>query len=182
MLTGWSAWQRKPVTAETATSTGTSHMDPHYLLLKTVHITGVVIFLGNILVTAWWKAMADHTRDCVVIAYAQRQVTFTDLAFTSGGMALILAGGLPNAYVLSANPWSLSWLAWGMGLFIASGMIWVVILIPLQVRQARLARRFVVASSIPEEYWRLARRWYLWGALATALPLLNLYFMVFKPI
>jgi hypothetical protein len=32
-----------------------------------------VVFLGNIIVTAWWKMAADRTRDPPTIAYAQRQ-------------------------------------------------------------------------------------------------------------
>lgn len=31
-----------------------------YLLLKSVHMLGVVLFLDNIIVTAAWKAMADR--------------------------------------------------------------------------------------------------------------------------
>jgi uncharacterized membrane protein len=41
-----------------------------YLLLKSLHILGVVLFLGNIIITGWWKAMADRTRNPVVIAFA----------------------------------------------------------------------------------------------------------------
>jgi uncharacterized membrane protein len=33
----------------------------NYLLLKSLHVLGVVIFLGNIIVTAVWKALADRT-------------------------------------------------------------------------------------------------------------------------
>jgi hypothetical protein len=37
-----------------------------YLFLKNLHLIGVVIFVGNILVTAWWKAMADAAaRHCL---------------------------------------------------------------------------------------------------------------------
>lgn len=68
-----------------------------YLLLKSLHILGAVIFLGNIIVTGWWKVMADRTRNPVVIAFAQRQVTLTDFIFTGGGVVLILATGLGNA-------------------------------------------------------------------------------------
>ncbi len=39
-----------------------------YLLLKTLHLLGVILFLGNIIVTGWWKAMADRTRDPMIIA------------------------------------------------------------------------------------------------------------------
>ena len=34
-----------------------------YTVLKAVHLFGVVVFLGNIVVTAWWKLMADRTGD-----------------------------------------------------------------------------------------------------------------------
>jgi hypothetical protein len=40
---------------------------------------------------------------------------------------------------------------------------------------------WVVESVIPERYWRLSMLWSVFGAMATILPLANLYFMVFKP-
>ena len=55
-------------------------------------------------------------------------------------------------------------------------------LIPLQVRLARVTRALPPeADDLPDGYWRLERRWMVWGLLATVLPLANLYFMVFKP-
>jgi hypothetical protein len=47
--------------------------------------------------------------------------------------------------------------------------------------EARLARTFARSGSIPERYWRLGRRWMIWGTIATLLPLANLYVMVVKP-
>lgn len=32
-----------------------------YLSLKSLHILAAVLFLGNIVVTGWWKTMADRT-------------------------------------------------------------------------------------------------------------------------
>ena len=46
----------------------------NYLLLKFIHLLGVVIFLRNITVTGWWKFMADRTGDSKIISFAQRQV------------------------------------------------------------------------------------------------------------
>ena len=60
-------------------------------------------------------------------------------------------------------------------------MIWAVVLIPVQVRQARLAAAFERGGEIPPVYWRLNRHWYFWGILATVIPLANLYVMVAKP-
>ena len=50
-------------------------MDNSYLLLKSIHIFGVILLMGNIIVTAWWKFNADKTKDPRVIKFAQRQVT-----------------------------------------------------------------------------------------------------------
>jgi uncharacterized membrane protein len=153
-----------------------------YLVLKGLHVLGMVIFLGNIIITGWWKVMADRTRDPRIVAFAQRQVTLTDFVFTGGGVVLILATGLGNAVLHHMDYWHIRWLAWGLGLFIASGVIWATILVPVQIKQARLARGFAQGGEIPESYWRLARTWNIFGAIATLLPLLNLYWMVFKPL
>jgi uncharacterized membrane protein len=152
-----------------------------YLALKTLHLAGVMLFLGNIVVTGWWKAMADHTRDPRIIAFAQRQVTLTDWVFTAGGAALLAAAGYGNAY-LHGIALSTPWVALGHWLFVASGLIWVAILIPVQTLQARLARGFADGGPIPERYWRLGRLWMVFGIAATALPAANLYVMVFKPV
>lgn len=156
-------------------------MESGYLWLKTVHIVGAVLFLGNIIVTGWWKVMADRTRDPRVVAFAQRQVTLTDYVFTLGGVLLVLGTGLANVHLSGLRYADNPWLEWGVGLFIASGVIWVAVLVPLQARLARLARGFGDGRApIPQEYWRLCRRWNFWGVLATLLPLAVLYFMVFK--
>ena len=151
-----------------------------YLVLKAVHIFGVIILLGNIIVSAWWKTMADLTKDVRVIAFAQRQVTLTDWLFTAPGAVITVAAGDSMAYGFMSATWRIPWLVWGRLLFITSGIVWAAVLIPIQVRQARLVRSLSPAEPIPEEYWRLSRRWRLYGSIAVALPLLNLYWMVFK--
>ena len=40
----------------------------------TMHIIGVVLFLGNIIVTAVWKMLAYRTREAAVVAFGQRLV------------------------------------------------------------------------------------------------------------
>jgi uncharacterized membrane protein len=69
-----------------------------------------------------------------------------------------------------------------MVLFVASGGLWVAVLVPIQVQQARLARGFAPGAEIPERYWRLGRTWTLVGGVATILPLVNVFLMVFKPL
>jgi uncharacterized membrane protein len=145
-----------------------------------VHVVGVVLFLGNIVVTAVWKMLADRTRAPAVVAYAQRLVTVTDIVFTAPGAALIAISGPILADDLGGigGP---GWLTLGFGLFIASGLIWAGALIPIQVAQARLARTFRNEEAVPPGYWRLATLWAVFGTIATLLPLANLYLMIVKP-
>lgn len=166
-------------------------MDNTYLLYKSLHILGVILFVGNIIITGWWKVMADRTRHPAIIAYAQRQVTLTDFVFTAGGSALVLLTGIANAQVMGVvvknhiavdlTTLTVRWLANGYWLFVLSGILWVLVLIPVQIKQARMARTFAEGSPIPALYWKLCRVWLWVGALATILPLGNLYWMVFKP-
>lgn len=149
----------------------------NYLLLRSLHLLGVVVFLGNIVITAVWKVLADRTRQPAVVAYSQRLVTVTDFAFTATGVLLIFATG----ELMARNYPGAGWVGWGRALFEASGVIWLLALIPIQVAQARMARAFANGDSIPARYWRLANLWGVFGVIATVLPLLNLYFMVFKP-
>ena len=72
-----------------------------YLFLKGIHILGVILLLGNIIVTAWWRIMADRTRDPRVIAFAQQQVTWTDWVITAPGALISCCCGLSR---LKANP------------------------------------------------------------------------------
>jgi uncharacterized membrane protein len=146
-----------------------------------LHILGVVLFLGNIIVTAVWKTLADRTKNPPVVAYAQRLVTIADIAFTATGAVLIIVAGQVMAREFGGVFSGPSWLLWGWSLFIASGVIWLAILVPIEVMQERLARGFRNAAAIPDRYWRLSRLWAVFGAIATLLPLFNLYLMIFKP-
>lgn len=157
-------------------------MDSTYLWLKSIHILGVVIFLGNIIVTGSWKFAATRTRNPVIIAFAQEQVTRTDFVFTLTGVLMVLAGGFGNAWLHGMHVLETYWLAWGSLLFLASGIIWAAILLPLQISLARMARQFASGGTIPDKYWRQDMLWVVFGIIATALPLVNIYWMVFKTV
>jgi uncharacterized membrane protein len=151
-----------------------------YPTLKMLHVLGAIVFVGNIMVTALWKVMADRSREPRVVAFGQRLVSLADAVFTAPGAVLVLVTCVLMAPTYGGEFWRVPWLAWGLALFGASAVIWAAVLIPIQVNQSRLARAFS-DGTIPDEYWRLGRRWMMWGALATLLPLVNVYFMVFKP-
>jgi uncharacterized membrane protein len=152
-----------------------------YATLKALHVLGVVVLVGNVTVTAFWKVFADRTRDPRLIAHAQHMVTVTDWVFTLGGILLIYGSGFAAAWVGGMDPFAPGWLLWGQVLFAVSGVIWLGILVPAQIRQARLARGFAAGGPIPAAYLRDGRRWLFWGIVATV-PLVGaIWVMVTKP-
>ena len=120
-----------------------------------LHVLGVVVFVGNLVVTALWKTLADRTREARVVAFSQRLVTVTDIAFTATGAALITVSGfvLADDWGGIAGP---SWLTLGFSLFAAPGLIWLTILIPVQVQQGDLLARSAHISRSPSAIgsWR----------------------------
>jgi uncharacterized membrane protein len=107
-------------------------------------------------------------------------VTYTDIFFTTIGVLIISVTGILMAKQY-ANYLHIKWIAWGISLFIASGVIWLSILIPLQIKLHKIAKQFKNNQKISDEYWRLEKFWMIFGIIATVLPLMNLYWMVFKP-
>ncbi len=147
---------------------------------KLLHIFGAIMLVGNITVTAVWKTLANYTEEPKIVAYAQRLVTITDVVFTFGGVVLILISG----YIMAESFGGIhgtSWLTAAMSIFSASAVIWVVILIPVQMAQSRMARDFRDGGPIPPRYWVLSKIWMVAGTLAVILPFAVLYFMVVKP-
>jgi uncharacterized membrane protein len=146
--------------------------------LKSLHVLGVCLFLGNIIVSAFWKVLADRTGNYHVIRFATRLVNVTDMVFTGTGATLLLVAGhmLAGSYGgIAAN----DWIVWSYVLFGVSGAIWIAVLVPIQIKQARLLRD-VTTSTVPAEYYRLARLWAVSGSIATLFPLPAIYLMVAK--
>ena len=150
-------------------------------LFKFIHFLGLVLLIGNITVTAVWKVFADRTQDVSIIAFGQRLVTGTDFALTVPGIVLTMVGGYGAMYEAQYDFPGPSWLLWSQIWFVAAGLIWLFILIPIQIKQARMAREFVSGSDIPETYRMLARKWITWGLISTVPLVSSLYLMIFKP-
>lgn len=152
-----------------------------FSVFKFAHIVGIVLLLGNITVTAVWKVFADRTRDAAIVAFGQRMVTGTDFGLTLPGILLTIIGGYGAMYEARYDFPGPAWLVWSQLCFIVAGLIWLGVLIPIQVRQARMARQFASAAQVPVEYRTLARRWLVWGLIATVPLVSALYFMIDKP-
>lgn len=145
-----------------------------------LHLLGVILLMGNITVTSAWKFYADRTNDLAVVAFAQRLVIYTDIAFTAWGAGLIMVGGYGMLWTSGIRPWSTPWLVWSQLGFFVSGAIWVAALIPLQVKQRRAADDALRAGRPHPDFARLRRQWFAWGFAATVPLVAAMWFMIVK--
>jgi uncharacterized membrane protein len=149
-------------------------------IVKLFHILGAILFLGNLIVSAVWKVLADLDGRIPVLRLATRAVLWTDAVFTLGGAVMLSVSGH-----LQAGTWggvaAQGWILHAYAAFAGSGLLWLLVLLPLQWRQSRLLRGLPDDAPAPPAYRRLAHAWWAVGSLATLLPLGALTLMVLRP-
>ena len=62
-----------------------------YLIWKLIHVTAVILFLGNIITGLFWKAHADRSRDVRFIAHTMEGIIRADRWFTIPGFESVRA-------------------------------------------------------------------------------------------
>ncbi|MGB3472428.1 MAG: DUF2269 domain-containing protein [Erythrobacter sp.] len=148
---------------------------------KFLHYLGVILLAGNITVTAVWKVFADRNGDWRLVAFGQRMVTGTDFGLTIPGIILTMVGGYGSLWVMGYSLHEPAWLLWSQIMFVLAGIIWLFILVPIQIKQARIAHSFTETTGITDEYRSLSRRWITWGLISTIPLTAVLWLMVAKP-
>lgn len=141
---------------------------------RILHQAGATLLVGNLVVMPVWKVAADRSRDPRVARFAQRLVTLTTWFISAPAILLILGSGFGSSLAAGLPPFADGWLRLGEILFACFGLVWLLLLVPLQIRQGRLARSLAEGRAIPEPYRRLGRRWLAW-LLVSLMPLLGAY-------
>ena len=153
-----------------------------YLVLKLLHVSAVVMFLGNIITGLFWHAHAARTRDPRLLHHAMDGILRSDAWFTNPAAATIAITGVLTAMVGHLPILRTHWIAGGLGLFIVAGIVFVARVTPLQKQLRDLARAGVQTGAFDHpRYEALARQWELWGAVAVLLPLAAFVLMILKP-
>lgn len=152
-----------------------------YTMLKTLHLLSMVLLFGTGLGSAFYKWMADRSRNVAHIADTNRHVVLADWIFTTPTVIFQPVSGLWMVYLLGL-PLATPWVAASLALFVVAGACWLPV-VWLQIRMQIVAAEAVAQrSSLPETYWRLARWWFWLGVPAFASMVLVVALMVFKRI
>lgn len=146
--------------------------------VKVLHVLSACLFLGNVVVSGTWAFLAERTRNFEVISFSNRLVLITDVMFTlTGALLVVYTGSLMSHRYEGVPAASQAWITWSYMLFGLSGLIWALVLVPIQLRQRVLLKR---THAITPEYLKLSRIWQISGALATVIPLPIVYLMIIK--
>lgn len=143
---------------------------------KVLHLACACLLLGNVIVSGVWALFAERTRNHAIIQFSNRMVLLTDFFFTLlGALGLVITGTtMASDFGGHVNH---PWMQWAYALLSLSGLIWLLVLVPIQIKQRALLR---ASPEVCEQYWRLSRWWQGAGALATVLLLPIIYLMVAK--
>jgi uncharacterized membrane protein len=146
-----------------------------------LHVSGVVLFLGNIVTAAFWKIHTERTGDLMGIQRVVKGVMVADYVFTLPGIVLILATGHWMAHQSGFPLFGLSWLGISYMLFILAGLVWGVILLPAQLKMIRESALSVAEGKLTKGYRKWSSIWNGFGTLATLIPITIMLLMVLKP-
>jgi uncharacterized membrane protein len=150
-----------------------------YLIFKTLHILFAVIFVGNIIVSVFWKLYADKTGDVKFIENTLRGIIKADKLFTMPGVIGLLIFGFA-AQGVARIPIESAWILWSIVLYVVSGIAFMAKVSPLQKKMLALATS--EGGFDNERYRHHSLDWNIWGTVAIAAPLIAVILMVFKPI
>lgn len=147
-----------------------------------IHVLGAVMFLGNVMTAAFWKIKAELGGDLAHLHKVTRNVMLADYIFTLPGIVLIVITGVIMTLQQGYSLLAFNWLTLSIALFALTGLIWVTILIPCQLRMIRESRLSLDTHTLTPGYRKASRRWDVFGIMATLLPIATLFLMMTKPL
>ena len=158
-------------------------MNPAHLFLffKVLHVTAVIMFLGNITVGVFWKMWADRTGDVRIMAHTIDGIRLADRIFTIPGVLLLLIGGIGAALVQGYPILSTGWILWSIILLIISGIAFGPLSRAQQLLSA-VAHQGIESGTMSRElYDKFSGVWNLAGSIALIAPLIAMVLMIAKP-
>lgn len=141
-------------------------------MLRFVHVAAAVLLLGNVVVTGIWSIVLYRRRAVVPFREVARVIMIADVVCTLGGGAALTISGilltLRGGYRVMETPWLLH----GIGALALATLLWLVVLLPDQLRMERHGDGDEL--QLRRWFWR----WNLVGWLATAVLFGGLWSMV----
>lgn len=144
---------------------------------KILHILGVIIFMGNMIVGPVWFLFAYYSKDKTLLKFANRLLQLTDLYLTIPGVALTVINGLCLASVFGGTK-NQPWLFYSIILLF---VMWA-LSIPLIYLQEKMYSTIDNEPDNDTKINKLLIRWGILGTIVMVPPTIVFYLMVVKSI
>jgi uncharacterized membrane protein len=151
-----------------------------YFIVKYLHVLGAVTILGTGTGIAFFMLMAHRSGDPAFIARTAATVVIADMLFTASAVILQpVTGGLLMA--LTKTSLTERWLATSLGLYAVAGLFWIPVIF-MQIEMRDLAQTAATHHTpLPGRYFRLYRRWFIFGIPGFGSVMAILWLMIAKP-
>lgn len=149
-------------------------------VVRWLHVIGAAVLLGTGAGIAFFMMMAHRSKDARAIAHVGASVVIADWIFTASAVVLQPITGAWLAYLLG---WRLTepWILLSLGLYVVTGGFWIPVIF-MQKKMRDLARMSAEAGvHLPDEYFRLYRRWFACGIPAFLAVLAIIALMIVRP-
>lgn len=144
---------------------------------KILHITGVILFMGNMIAGPIWFSYAYYSKSKELLKFAGRLLELTDVYLTIPGIALTVINGLFLASAFGGTQ-NQPWLFYSIVLLL---VMWA-LSIPVIYLQEKLYSSIENDSGNRKEVNKLMIAWGIIGTLVMIPPGIIFYFMVVKHI
>lgn len=154
-----------------------------YLWTRWLHILGGVIFLGNVFLGAFWMIYTDVQKSPELFRFTIRGINATDIAFTAPGALLLMWNGFVLAHQNWGGIFQMNWLRLAFSLFMILGLLWALLLVPLQIYFEYVSENLTAFTEIYQSsaFRRRLGAYFILGSLAGVLTLTIFILMVLKP-
>ena len=152
-----------------------------YFLVKYLHVLGAIVILGTGTGIAFFMLMAHRSGEASFIARAAAVVVIADMVFTLSAVILQpISGGL--LMMLSQTSFTERWPMISLALYGLAGAFWIPVVF-MQIEMRDLARSAAEKHEpLPQRYFALFRRWFLFGIPGFGSVMLILWLMITKPV
>lgn len=147
-------------------------------LYDLLHICGITLFFGGIIVSLAWLFFAEKRGQASALRLAVKRTHTTNISVIASGIALIIVSGLLQAPD-AGGLFSQSWLVLGIMLFALSVCVWLVLFIPFHAKLLRIAAHS--SGPLPSDFFTLLHRLYFFGTIIIILPLGTVALSIMKP-
>ena len=151
-----------------------------YQFVKTLHILSAVIITGTGFGTAFYLFVVNRSGSVSAQSVVSYWVCKADFWFTT---PCVIFQPISGVWLMSklGIPWSATWIWVSIGLYLFAGMLWLPV-VWWQIQMKNIVKHACdTSSTLPQSYWRYAKKWELAGYPAFLAVVVIFFLMVIKP-